>query len=217
VSAGLAKGNAAEGFAQRIVRWAGAYLISFVGLLHLLEAGEHFDYAAYLGALFLANFAASAVAALGIVWMGARWAWLLGVAVAGGAFVALLWSRTFGLPGFPDGVGQWFNFLAWMAVAFELPFLALAPLALTPRGRALVAAEQRRVDREELPPTRQETPEHFALLEGEMREIRARMATDVRDLRAHLDPKALVKRANRGARKRLRALLLPGRDDSQRP
>jgi hypothetical protein len=215
VSAGLAKGNAAEGFAERIVRWAGAYLISFVGLLHLLEAGEHFGYAAYLGALFLANFGASAVAALGILWMGARWAWLLGVAVAGGAFVALLWSRTFGLPGFPDGVGQWFNFLAWMAVAFELPFLALAPLALTSPGRALVTAEQRRIDREELPPTRQETPEHFDLLEEEIREIRTRMAADARDLRAHLDPRLIADRSRRSAQSRLRKLL-PGRRGGER-
>ena len=215
MSVHLGRGGEAEGFAERIVRWAGAYLISFVGLLHLLLAGEHFDYAAYLGALFLANFAASAVAALGIVWTGARWAWLLGVAVAGGAFVALLWSRTFGLPGFPDGVGQWFNFLAWMAVAFELPFLALAPLALTPPGRTLVAAEQRRIDREGLPPTRRETPEHLGLLEGEMRELRTRMAADVRDLRAHLDPKAIADRSTRGARTRLRKLL-PGRGGGER-
>jgi hypothetical protein len=216
MSAGLDRGNAAEGFAERLVRWAGAYLISFVGLLHLLLAGEHFDYAAYLGILFLANFVLSAVAALGIVWTGERWAWLLGVAVAGGALVALLWSRTFGLPGFPDGVGQWFNFLAWMAVAFEVPFLALAPLVLTSPGRALVAAEQRRIDREELPPTRQETPEHFDLLEEEMREIRHRMALDVRDLRAHLDPRTTVARTKTSARSRLRRLLSSRRNGERR-
>jgi hypothetical protein len=205
MSAHLGKRGEAEGFVEGLVRWAGAYLVSFVGLLHLLEAGEHFGYAAYLGILFLANFAASAIAALGIAWTGGRWAWLLGVAVAGGAFVALLWSRTVGLPGFPDGVGQWFNFLAWMAVAFELPFLAIAPLVLTSPGRALVAAEQRRVDREELPPTRQETPEHFGLLEEEMREIRDRMVADAKDLRAHLDARTAKERAKRSAQARLRS------------
>jgi len=204
---GPKKRDPTEGFVDGIVRWAGAYLISFVGLVHLLESGEHFTYAAYLGALFLANFVLSAVAAVGIVWTGGRWAWLLGVAVAGGAFVALLWSRTFGLPGFPGGVGQWFNFLAWMAVAFELPFLAVAALVLTSPGRALVAAEQRRIDREELPPTWQETPEHFALLEEEMREIRARMELDVSDLRTHLDPRTLRERTERGASTRLRSFL----------
>ena len=196
-----------EGFAGRIVGWLGAYLISFVGLLHLLLAGEHLYYAAYLGILFLLNFAGSAVAAVGIVRRGGRWAWLLGAAVAGGAFVALLWSRIVGLPGYPDGVGQWFNFAAWMAVAFELPFLAVAGLALTRRGGALVVAEQRRIDGEELPPARQETPEHFALLEREMAEIRDRAQTDFTDLRRHLDPRVLKERVERETRERSRAVL----------
>ena len=209
-----AKRAAPEGFAGRIVGWLGAYLISFVGLLHLLLSGEHLHYALYLGILFLLNFAGSAVAAVGIVRTGAAWAWLLGVAVAGGAFVALLWSRVIGLPGYPDGVHQWFNFSAWMAVAFELPFLAVAGLALTSRGGALVSAEQRRIDREELPPARQETFEHFELIEGQMAEIRDRMAPDLRDLRTHLDPKTAADRTKRTLRNRLRALL--GREGRHR-
>ena len=205
---------APEGFAGRIVGWLGAYLISFVGLLHLLLSGEHLHYAAYLGILFLLNFAASAVAAVGIVRTGGRWAWLLGVAVAGGALVAFLWSRTVGLPNYPDGVGQWLNFAAWMSWAFELPFLAVAGIALTPRGRALIEAEQRRIDREELPPARQETPEHFALIEGQMEEIRDRMAPDLRDLRVHLDPRTAADRTKRKLRDRL--VGLRGRDGRRR-
>lgn len=197
------KRDVPEGFAGRLVEWAGAYLISFVGLLHLLEAGEHLGYAAYLGILFLLNFAASAVAAVGIVWTGRNWAWLFGVAVAGGAFVALLWSRLVGVPGFSFGVGQWFNFLAWMAVLFELSFLAVASLALTPRVRALVGMEQRRIDRERLPPARQETTEHFDLIEDEMWEIRHRMSRDVQDLQAHLRPRALREQTQRNVRGRL--------------
>lgn len=203
------------GFAGRIVGWLGAYLISFVGLLHLLLAGEHLGYAVYLGIMFLLNATGSAVAAIGIVRTGARSAWLLGVAVAGGAVVALLWSRIIGLPGYPDGVHQWFNFAAWMALAFELPFLAVAGLALTRRGKILVGAEQRRIDREELPPSRQETPEHFGLIEGELRGIRDRMEFDVSDLRAHLHPRTLRGRAKQDVRLRLRALL-PGRLGGER-
>ncbi len=101
------------------------------------------------------------------------------------------------MSGFPEGEGQWFNFSAWMAVAFELPFLVVAPPALTPRGSNYVGAEQRRKDREELPPARQETPEHFVQIEGEMREIRERMAPDVRGLRARLNPRTLQGRTKR--------------------
>lgn len=201
-----------EGFVARTVSWAGAYLISFVGVLHLLLSGEHIGYEPYLGVLFLINAAAATAAAVGLARTGALWAWLLGIVVAGGAFVALLWSRIVGLPGYPDGVGQWFNFAALTAVAFELPFLGVAGLALTRRGRALVGWEQGRVDREELPPDRQETPEHFDLIEGQMREIRTKMSPDVRDLRAHLDPKAVGKKTGRGVRERLRAFLPGSRD-----
>lgn len=207
-----------EGFVARTVSWAGAYLISFVGVLHLLLSGEHIGYEPYLGVLFLVNAAAATVSAVGLARTGALWAWLLGVVVAGGAFIALLWSRIVGLPGYPDGVGQWFNFAALTAVAFELPFLAVAGLALSRWGKTLVSLEQRRIDVEDLPPDKQETPEHFRLIEGQMREIRDRMAPDVQDLRLHLDPKARkdkaqrqirtrAERAQQDIRERLRSLL----------
>ena len=50
---------------------------------------------------------------------------------------------------------------------------------------------------------------YFWLLEEEMREIGDRMATGVRDLRAHLDPRTLRKRTQRGDLSRLRTLM-PG-------
>ncbi|MGH3146543.1 MAG: DUF3618 domain-containing protein [Rubrobacter sp.] len=192
-----------EGFADRIIAWLGAYLISFVGLLHLLLSGEHIGYAPYLGVLFIVNFAASAVVAVGLVWTRQTWAWLLGVAVSGGSVVVLLASRVFGLPGFPEAQGQWFNFAAWMALSFEFLFLAVVPLALTSRGRKLVGVEQERIDREKLPPDRQETPEHFQLIEKEMQEIRARMAPDLTDLRKHVDPRVAAEQAKQSARQQL--------------
>ena len=140
-----------QDFTSKTLTWFGAYFISFVGLLHLLLSGEHFGYAVYLGLLFLANFAVSAVAALGILWTGRRWAWLLGAVVASTAFIGFLVSRVFGLPKFPEAAGQWFNFGGWMAVGFELAFLAAVPLVLTRSGRKLVKKEQHRIDAERLP------------------------------------------------------------------
>ncbi len=203
----LGKQRVSEGFAGRILAWLGTYLISFVGILHLLLSGEQFGYAAYLGLLFLANFAASAVAALGILWTGKRWAWLLGVLIASGSLVVFLAARMFGLPGVPELEGQWFNLPGWIAVALELAFLSVAPLALTRRGRGLVGTEQARIDREEVPPDTQETPAHFKLIESEMYEIRHRMASDVTDLRAHLEPRKLADRTKRNVWMRLRAVL----------
>lgn len=207
----------AEGFTSRILRWYGAYFISFVGLIHLLLSGEHFSHATYLGILFLATFGVATVAALAILWTDRRWAWLLGATIAGGAFIVLLASRVFGLPGFPEADGQWFNFGGWMAVGFEIAFLAAVPLALTRRGENLVEAEQNRIDREKVPPARQETPEHFGLLEDEMREIRGRMASDVSDLRVHLEPRTVEKRARKNSRAWVQGFLrrLRGGDGSR--
>src|SRR3954465_4803035 len=81
-------------------RIAGVGLISLVGLIHLLVAPEYYGFAAYLGLLMIANFAGSAVSAVGI-YQGRLWAWALGGVMAAGAFVAYVESRTLGLPGLP--------------------------------------------------------------------------------------------------------------------
>jgi hypothetical protein len=82
----------------RTVTLAGVGLILIAGLIHLILTPEHFEEATYLGLLFLANFAGSAVAALGIH-RGQRWGWMLGFVVAGGAYVMYIVSGTVGLPG----------------------------------------------------------------------------------------------------------------------
>ena len=82
-------------------RIAGVGLISLVGLIHLLVTPEYYGFAAYLGLLIFANFAGSAVSAVGI-YQGRLWGWVLGVVMAAGAFVAYVESRTLGLPGLPS-------------------------------------------------------------------------------------------------------------------
>lgn len=78
--------------------WAGIALIALTGLIHVVEAPEYFESATYLGLSFVANALGAALAAYGI-WQQRAWGWGLGALVAGGAFVAYVWSRTVGLPG----------------------------------------------------------------------------------------------------------------------
>jgi len=52
------------------------------------------------------NAAASLVAALGI-YRNTLWGWLLGVFVAGGAFVMFMVSRLVGLPAYQEHIGMW--------------------------------------------------------------------------------------------------------------
>ena len=114
-------------------KWTGMALIAVVGIIHLIEMPEHFEEAAYLGLLFLANGAGAAAAAAGIA-RDARWGWLLGVAVASGAFMAYVWSRAVGLPGLDADEAEWLEPLGLTSLVAEVLFVALAVTVLTGRG-----------------------------------------------------------------------------------
>jgi hypothetical protein len=191
-----------DGLAPKVLTWAGAYIISFVGLIHLLVSDEHFEAANYLGWLFLANFAGAVVAAIGIYWGGYRWGWLLGDAVAGGAFVLYVVSRVIGLPSFhPEGVWEWVRMDGLFSLGLEGLFMTLSLLAMTPQGRALVRMEQERIGQEQT--VAEETP---GRIEREMLEIRRGMAPDLSDLREHIEPQAIKEQAKRSLKERLRGI-----------
>jgi hypothetical protein len=80
----------------------GAGLILVAGLIHLFLTPEHFREAPYLGLLFVADFAGSAVAAFGI-YRRHRWGWMLGALVAIGAFVSYIVAGTVGFPSVERG------------------------------------------------------------------------------------------------------------------
>ena len=195
-----------DDFTGQFLRWAGAALIFLVGGAHLLIAGEHFLAATYLGILFLANFTGAAAAAFALYWSPRAWGWLLGSLVAGGAFFGFVVSRLFGLPGAPEFEGQWLSIAGLLTLMVEGAFLTLALLAVTPQGRSLLRAEQRRVEREEFPPAVQETPAHFEHIEQEMAEIRSRTAPEIVDLRRHVEPQMVTDQARQGALEYLRSL-----------
>jgi hypothetical protein len=98
-------------------------LILVVGLIHLIDAPEDLQEAPYQGLLFLANFFGALTAAIGID-RGQRWGWLLGVLVAGGAFVGYVVSRTVGLPGLPVEE-EWLEPLGLLSLVVEGLFVGL--------------------------------------------------------------------------------------------
>jgi hypothetical protein len=133
-----------------VATWGGAGLLAGVGLVHLVTAPGYFEYARYLGLLFLANAAGAAVAALGllgVVGLGAirvprAWGWGLGLLVAGGAFAAYVASNTVGLPGLTEQ--NWLDPLGLLSLALEGAFVVLALLVLRPRRPAAAAVAVRR-------------------------------------------------------------------------
>lgn len=109
----------------RATMLAGVSLVALVGLIHLVEAPAHFRAAPYLGVLFVANFALSAAAAVGIS-RGARgWGWTLGAAVSGVTVFLYLISRLFGLPGFEEAAGAWGTPLGSVSAIVETIYLGL--------------------------------------------------------------------------------------------
>ena len=116
-----------RGTGRGLVMWSGIALIVIVGVIHLLETPEYFEAATYLGILFLANFVGALVAAVGI-YQGRGWGWVLGILVAGGAFVAYIISRTVGLPGL--GEAEFFEPGGIVSLIVEALFVGLALLAV---------------------------------------------------------------------------------------
>jgi hypothetical protein len=119
------------------------------GLIHLIGAPEHLQEATYIGVLFVANAAGALVAALGI-YRDRLWGWLLGILVAGGAFVMFMVSRLIGLPAYQEHIGMWVgdspaDRLGIPSLIVEAPFVALA---------AIVLARRRASSRSKRPPTR---------------------------------------------------------------
>ncbi len=206
VSGTRAEDQAMDSLPERLVRWAGAYTILFIGVAHILICGEHFLIATYLGLLFVANFLGSLVVATGL-FLRYKSAWLLGNLIAGGSFIGFVVSRIIELPGAPEFVGQWFNIAALNTLALDGLFIFLSLLAITPPGRALVRTQTERLKQEQAAGQKQpvELPLLGAplkapgLLEQEMAEIRSRTAPDLVDLRRQVEPQVVKERAQQSA------------------
>jgi hypothetical protein len=113
------------GIGKDATQTAGVLLIGVVGLIHLFEAPEYFEVAAYVGVLFVANFLAASLSAYGIL-RDKGWGWIIGVLVAGGALVAYFLSRTVGLPGATAlTYASFFEPSAVVSLVAEAAFVAL--------------------------------------------------------------------------------------------
>src|SRR5215216_2586856 len=113
---------------------AGVLLMLACGLIHLIGAPEHLQEATYIGVLFVINAAGALVATLGI-YRDRLWGWLLGILVAGGAFVMFMVSRLIGLPAYQEHLGMWMgdsfgDRLGIPSLLVEGPLVALSAIVL---------------------------------------------------------------------------------------
>ena len=107
------------------LKWLAIAAILGTGLIHLVEAQDAFGDARYKGVLFVANGVGALVAAFGLYRNRRGLGWLLGLMVAGGAFLAYAASRTVGLPGLPAEPDAWLEPMGVASLVCEGLFVAL--------------------------------------------------------------------------------------------
>ena len=110
--------------APRTFSWCGMALMVTTGLIHVLEAPDSFQEAAYKGWLFYANGLGALVAAYGI-FRQRRWGWNLGLLIAVGSLTGYVASRTVGLPYIPAEPEAWLEPLGVASVLVEGLFVAV--------------------------------------------------------------------------------------------
>ena len=111
------------------VKWLAIAAILGTGLIHVVEARDAFGEATYKGLLFIANGGGALVAAVGVYRNRREPGWLLGLLVAGGAFLAYVASRTVGLPGLPAEPDAWFEPMGVASLVCEGLFIILFVVA----------------------------------------------------------------------------------------
>jgi hypothetical protein len=111
------------------LKWLAIAALVGTGIIHAIEAPDSFGEATYKGVLFVANAVGALVAAYGIHSNRRGWGWLLGLLVAGGAFVAYVASRTVGLPGLPAEPDAWLEPMGVASLVCEGTFVILFVLA----------------------------------------------------------------------------------------
>ena len=99
-----------------------------VALLHLAAAGDEWSDARAVFWLFVVLAVACLALALRLVQGLDRWSWAAVAALAAVPLAGYIASRTTGLPGDHEDVGDWANALGIAALAVEA---ALVPLAIT--------------------------------------------------------------------------------------
>jgi hypothetical protein len=111
------------------LRWLAMAAILGTGLIHLVEARDSFGEAMYKGLLFVANGVGALVAAFGLYRSQREWGWVLGLLVAGGAFLGYVASRTVGLPGLPAEPDAWLEPMGVASLVCEAAFIILFVVA----------------------------------------------------------------------------------------
>jgi hypothetical protein len=115
-----------------------------VALIHLLDLHDTYLAAPYKGWLYLALIAGSLASAALLVRGDDRRGWLGALLLPAGAFAAFVWSRTVGLPGGADDIGNWWEPLGLASLFVEGVLVALSGAVLSARTGLVDTSRPRR-------------------------------------------------------------------------
>src|SRR5712691_8433830 len=108
-----------------------------VALIHVLDAHNTFLSSAYNGWLYVGLIAATLGAAAVLLRRDDARAWIAAGLFPLGAFLAFVYSRTVGLPGGADDIGNWWEPLGLSSLFVEGVLVLLSASVLLERARAL--------------------------------------------------------------------------------
>ena len=116
-----------------IVRTVAIVGLAGFALIHLLDLPGTFDEQAYKGWLYLGLIAGTLLAAAALIRSSDRRAWLAAALLSLGAMAGYVWSRTIGLPGGADDIGNWTEPLGLASLFVEGSLVAVAAAVLRAR------------------------------------------------------------------------------------
>jgi len=111
-----------------------------IALIHLLDLESKFKETPYLGVAYIMLVAGCLYAAWDLTAKGSRSAWVISGILAAAALAGYMLSRSVGLPGAHDDVGNWLEPLGVAALFSETVVLVLSVLPI--RGPAETAPTQ---------------------------------------------------------------------------
>jgi hypothetical protein len=107
-----------------------------VALIHALQLPSAFDETTYLGLLFVGAIAAALILAAALTRTSSRGVWELTAALPALILIGFVLSRTSGLPGATDDVGEWREPLGLASLVAESLLVCLSAAVLASRQPA---------------------------------------------------------------------------------
>jgi hypothetical protein len=124
--------EALDDVVARLVAIAG---LGGVALAHVLQLGDAFAAIDYLGVLFVAAIVACVVLATLLTRMSGELVWAATGALAALVLIGYVLSRTSGLPGFSEEIGEWTEPFGLVSLVFEGLLVCLSAAVLASHAR----------------------------------------------------------------------------------